>query len=533
MHRPRHRLLAALLGVAAMATVGAAALVATDRVEYVETHGDSMNPVYYQGDLVVVAKAATYHTGQIIAYRLPGRSVVVLHRIIAGTAAGFVMKGDHNQSIDATKPTAAQVIGRAVLHVSHGGSWLQRLTSPLVLGLAAFLLLTCGTAASTRRRRRQRRVAVARHAAPIAADRKPLSSIPDKLRTAAAGTATVGLFGLLLAGLGWTHPADKPSTLTTVATQSTTFSYLATVPQTAAYDGPTVTFPNPVFRRVTNSVVVRYVYRGTATRVTVDVTLSAPSGWHSTVELPSHTGLSTGEIRLDLNALDRLGAAAARATGISMTPLTVSVVVTAHAAGVKDFNAILPLTLTPLILTPAAGNGAPHLTVSNSTSRSRPATVPNVLHLAGRPASVTTLRGLSILMLLAAAAGGASVLLLLRRAAAASEGDRIRRRYAPLLVTVEPINSPPDRPVIDVTEVAALVRLADRYGLMMLQWTDSGVDTFLVHDDNTTFRYRTGPRPARSAPTGAAPGQHPPPSDTPHYIHQIAAGSASGGARTS
>jgi len=76
-------------------------------------------------------------------------------------------------------------------------------------------------------------------------------------------------------------------------------------------------------------------------------------------------------------------------------------------------------------------------------------------------------------------------------------------------VTVEPITSPPGRPVIDVTEVAPLARLVERYGLLMLQWTDNGVDTFIVHDDNTTFRYSTGPRPAPSAPTGAVPGQHP------------------------
>jgi hypothetical protein len=54
------------------------------------------------------------------------------------------------------------------------------------------------------------------------------------------------------------------------------------------------------------------------------------------------------------------------------------------------------------------------------------------------------------------------------------------------------MSAPPGRPVVDVTEFATLARLAERYGLLVLHWTRSGVETFVVQDEGTTFRYRTG-----------------------------------------
>jgi hypothetical protein len=50
--------------------------------------------------------------------------------------------------------------------------------------------------------------------------------------------------------------------------------------------------------------------------------------------------------------------------------------------------------------------------------------------------------------------------------------------------------APQGRPVIDVTTFATLAKLAERYGLLVLHWTRSGVETFVVQDENITYRYR-------------------------------------------
>jgi hypothetical protein len=86
---------------------------------------------------------------------------------------------------------------------------------------------------------------------------------------------------------------------------------------------------------------------------------------------------------------------------------------------------------------------------------------------------------------------------------AASEGAAIRRRYAALLAQVHPMATPPDRPVVEVTEFATLIKLAERYGLLVLHWSRSGVETFVVQYDGTTFRYRSGSNSA-AVTTGIA-----------------------------
>ena len=142
-----------LVGLIILATVA----IGTGRVACHVTNGVSMSPTYHTGDLVMVAQASSYHTGQVVAYHGgPGGHLVVLHRIIGGNARGWVMKGDNNQSIDPTHPTTAQVIGRVVLHIPKVGAALTSpITRDLLLGvvlvIVGALLMNSGTKASARR----------------------------------------------------------------------------------------------------------------------------------------------------------------------------------------------------------------------------------------------------------------------------------------------------------------------------------------------------------------------------------------------
>ncbi len=96
MHRLLHRLmrhrLVAMLVVCLTAVAGVTLLgVVTGRIGIESTHGVSMNPVYYQGDLVIVAKQHSYAVGDIVAYHLASAHHVVLHRIIHGNTKSFAI----------------------------------------------------------------------------------------------------------------------------------------------------------------------------------------------------------------------------------------------------------------------------------------------------------------------------------------------------------------------------------------------------------------------------------------------------------
>lgn len=123
-------------------------------VAYVVVHGSSMAPHYAENDLVVVRRQATYHVGEVVAYRVPrgqvGQGLVVVHRIVAVTAQGWVVRGDNNPAVDPWQPTTDDVVGAAWWHAPRLGALLVVLHRPLVLAggaaLLALLLVVGGAA---------------------------------------------------------------------------------------------------------------------------------------------------------------------------------------------------------------------------------------------------------------------------------------------------------------------------------------------------------------------------------------------------
>jgi signal peptidase I len=500
MPSPLRRLLTGLfIGMSVLAVVGVG-IIATGKAGFVVTHGVSMNPVYYQGDLVIITRKPSYDVGQIVAYHRPGHSGVVLHRIVGGDGNRFIFKGDNNPSVDPSTPTRSQLAGRAVLHIPQGGLWLERLTSPTALGLMAFALLTgSGRALQTRRSRRNRRkAAVPRHASGRSALSLSLSlslhvsSLSPQLRTGAALTAGAGVLGLALAALGWTGPVDSSSTTQVRSARQMTFSYDATVPRTPAYDSITVTSPDPVFRTLANTVEAHFAYRGEPGTVTVAAILSTPGGWHSNIPLTAAVRFSgeqyQGTVRLDLKAFEARAKAAAAVTGLQATPVSIALTASVRTADGQTFRPTLALTLTPLQLSLADTKA---LTVTDTTTASQRTRAPRLLSLYGWHIRVSTARTVSAVLLVLTLLAAGVLALLARGTSPADEGAHIRRRYRPLLVRVHPVPASPGRPVIDVTSFAELARLAERYGLLVLHWSSSDVETFIVHDDAGTFRYRT------------------------------------------
>ena len=519
MPRSLRRLLAVLLGAVAVMASVASGLVVTGRAAYVVTHGVSMNPVYYQDDLVIVAKADSYHVGQIVAYRMPGKHLVVLHRIIGRNAAGFVMKGDNNQSIDPTYPTPAQVVGRAMVHIPHGGRWFSDLTSPAVLALVGFAVVATG-GTTTAARRRRRRPVMASRTSTTSPPRGPGPVLPPALRTAAAITAGVAVLAVGLAALAFTSPLTTATSGHTLITQTMTFSYTAEVGQTAAYDASTVHSPEPVFRRVTDSVDLHLAYQAPADRasttstIAVSAELSAASGWHTLIPLAAASSFTGGRnettVRLDLSALDTRAQAAAQATGMPTQPLTVTIVPTVSTGSGPAFTPKLALSLGSLQLSVA---DPASLTV-NDFSPGAPGTtrIPHTLTLLGKHVSVAGARSVSAIVLLLsllAAAALAAFAVITRRALPSGEGAAIESRYPRLLARVEPLSTSTDLPVIDVADFATLAKLAENAGLLVLHWTDGDRETYVVLGDGTAYRYRTGDGgAAHPAPAAVIPAQH-------------------------
>ncbi|MCW2774406.1 MAG: hypothetical protein JWN91_2732 [Nocardioides sp.] len=464
-------------------------------VALVETHGNSMSPRITTGDLVIVAERSTYHQGEVVAYHSRDLREVVLHRIKAIHGGHYTFRGDHNDFDDAEQPEAGQLIGREVVHIPGGGVWLDRLEAPHTLALVAFMVVVGGGSAANKRKRRTR--AMAQHARPTTNPRR----FAGRSRTSVILLATVAsLAGIALSGLAWTTPATQPRSTSSDSGARLTFSYRAEVPRSAAYQGTTVTAPDPLFRSLVHTVELSYAYTGRPGTIRLDAELSSASGWHTRIPLQQTARFdqasTDGQVELDLDDLWHRAAAAAAVIGVPVDEVGVAVVPTVRSAEGGTFAPRLAFALTPTQLQLASEN--PELEFRDSAGPVVGATMPNGIEIAGISMDVSALR----VAVSGATAVALSVLVIFVLAGGHRSGNESRispRNYGGLLLEVEPISSPPGRPIVDVTDFAALSKLARRYGVLVMYWTRSHVRTFVVHDDGVTYRYRVDVTP-RSAP---------------------------------
>ena len=63
-------------------------------------------------------------------------------------------------------------------------------------------------------------------------------------------------------------------------------------------------------------------------------------------------------------------------------------------------------------------------------------------------------------------------------------------RYRHLIVPIAGTTFDPARPPIDVTSIGALAQLAERSERLILHHQRDGVDTYLVDDEGTLYRYQ-------------------------------------------
>lgn len=373
--------------------------LATGRIAYEVTNGVSMEPKFHTGDLVVVERARSYHVGEIVAYRgdLHGHTVI-LHRIVGGDSSGFIMKGDNNQSIDPSRPSTKDIIGRAVLHVPKVGAVL-RYSGVRMLVAAAVMAAIIALFATGRS-----------PVEPRPAGRRPGfgSLIPWK-------ALLVGE-SLLLMGIGATFwlPGGTSARTALPVTQTGRLAYSAAVPVSATYPSGEVRTGDPVFLKLVRSLVVSFRYSSPAgaehVRARMDVEISSASGWSDDVPLVGPTLVTGGGAALvgvlDLQHVTALATAVDEQTGVPTGTLDLTVVARVTAPdgepSAPGYRLDLDLQVNPLeaTLSGAAPVSTPTGPAEVSTTAFGPA--PSPVHTSGMDGHKVRL-GLIVLSLLVGA----------------------------------------------------------------------------------------------------------------------------------
>jgi len=497
---------------------------------YVVTDGISMLPHFHGGDLALVRAEDSYRVGEIVAYRSTMLDTIVLHRIVAVKAGRYYFKGDNNNFVDAEHPTRGQLVGKLWLHFPGLGARLAPLRSPLAIGalVAAAVLFLGGGAFHRRRRRDRRRGGDAQRAGPHTTDWR------SGLLTA-GGACLLPFAALAIVSFG--RPTTGPVPVDVSYRQSGSYSYAAKAVAGTAYPDGHVMTGQPLFLRLIDDVRVGFEYRfgsaeAHAVRGTASLAakVSSSTGWTRTLPLERATRFTGDRVvlhgTLQLRSLPPLLQQLESATdvhGSYTLALVPHIRVHGTAGGLPlrtAFSTPLsfsldPLELQPSVDTPPTSAATPTPTnpfapsASGSLTGSRPGEL--TISAGGVGLRVSLARRISLLGLTAAALCAllglpAGVGRLRRRD---SEAERIKSRYARFLVPVSHLEEASEQRVVEVADMDALVKIAERYERMILHEKERGEDAFSVSDDGVVYRYivdesRQRTRPARSAKTREA-----------------------------
>ncbi|MFN2112416.1 MAG: signal peptidase I [Anaerolineales bacterium] len=108
-------------------------------VSYIIISGDSMEPDFHVGDLVVARSSQAYRVDQRVIYQHPAIGYV-FHRIIGQDGTSFILQGDNNDWLDTYHPEQDEILGKYWFGIPGAGILILALRKPLIFTL--FVIVT-------------------------------------------------------------------------------------------------------------------------------------------------------------------------------------------------------------------------------------------------------------------------------------------------------------------------------------------------------------------------------------------------------
>jgi signal peptidase len=520
-----------LVIVVALVTLGPRALGGP--ASYVIVSGNSMEPTFKRGDLVIVTARDRYEVGDVVTYQHPTIGPII-HRIIDRDGEQFILRGDNNDWLDSYRPTEAEIAGKQWVHLPRLGEFAARLKQPpypfLLFGAVGVTMISASQSPARSRLRGRRgrsplnveHVSATPGSPPIAdtAD-TPGYVEPLTLHTARgrelASTLGIALAALLLFGMfAFTRPVEHRVTRDIMYGHEGSFGWTADAPD-GVYDGSSAVTGDPIFRKLTDEVAFTFDYHFTTDRVAdvggtyrLAATLADRDGWTRTLEL-TPTSEFTGRA-LSINGVLHLDAVQAiiddvtRRTDVAHSAYTISIepriVLFGTLAGEdisETFAPALNFELDDLTMIPRTEGGDAAADPFNprvAGVTQRDVMAQNRISLlrwdvAVRNARITALYGLGLTL-----AALAVLLLKTRRIDRGGEASRIQAQYGGLIVAVRDATAAMSWKVVSVGAFDDLLRLARIDGRAILHHESAAGHHYLVQVDDITYSYAI---PARGA----------------------------------
>lgn len=108
---------------------------------YATVETGSMEPNIPVGSLIVIKDTDDYQKGDVITYT-DYRNLSITHRVMSNEDGVIVAKGDANTIAD-PEFTEDAVIGEVILSVPKVGSFLRKISSPVIIAILVVMLVMC------------------------------------------------------------------------------------------------------------------------------------------------------------------------------------------------------------------------------------------------------------------------------------------------------------------------------------------------------------------------------------------------------
>ena len=490
------------LAVAVIAWIALAPTQLGGVITYVIVDGNSMEPKFHYGDLVLVREQPVYQVGEAVTYQNAEMGRLVFHRIVAIQSDRFVLQGDNNAWLDGYQPGQGEIIGKLWVHIPKVGKAIHWARQPLYLALgfgalggimAAGLILSPSQSG-----KRKGRFTV------------PTGGISGY---AEGGLYVTGLAVLLFLGLTlftFTRPLTRPAENLTYQ-QDNYFVYSATGTP-GVYDSNTIQPGEPIFPKLTCFLNVSSVYNLTGGGLQsvsgkqqfYGRVLDEKSGWQRTFPLNAETSFTgnshASQAGIDLCQVQALVTAMEQQTGLRTTTYTFEVhthtSVTGLLAG-KPVTDALDATLrfkfdeVHFYLDTGSTQANP-LQTTRTGSLISTDPKPNTLNFLGFSISIPAARILSLFGLAISLCGAMLFGWSFLNTAQTDPAAMIRLKYRGLILDVHGLNMQPSQPVVDVASVDDLARLAERQNTMITHLTFNSTHQYFVQSNGTLYRHVLG-----------------------------------------
>jgi len=485
------------------------------QVAYVIITGNSMEPGFHLGDLVIVRQASVYQVGDIVAYRSAELRSFVFHRIIGLDLDRFILKGDHNTWTDSYQPTREELVGILWIHLPGIGKVVQWLRLPINMALMAgvtggILTTVLLMGRSKRRRRKSKKSIVPRTGAP------EMPPGPGQ-RARNWGGMMEGMFfvlgllafaSLVLGFFVFTRPLWRTVADNVNYQQTGTFSYSGLAPL-GIYDSTKIPSGQPVFPNLTCILNLQFTYTlvgdelqdisGThqlMVQVSEDI-----SSWQRTIPVEQAISFSgnsyTTDTIINLCQVEALVETMQQKTEFQSTYYSFVIIPSVTISG-KVAGRDLQDTFEPRLVfrfdqlhfflareDPQADPLSPSKTGILKGFR----TEANTFSLLGKEFIVSGMRTYALIGLGLSLVGMLSLGLFIFTVARRSQESFALMKYGSMLIEVQDKDVEMLDRVIDVITLDDLARLAARNNATILHQARLGFHYYLVQDGGITYRY--------------------------------------------